>query len=1178
MISGSSNYMDPLNELVIYYINDSHLLNCPQVSISFGDITTNAIIDSGSEVNLLTESIYKDLVSAGVSTLSLPVANTVLVTAFGNKTRRIKDQIYVEFSIGGDSFESVFLVSPQLTSSVILGCDYANEYGIVLDFKRKCFRYELDGIEKVQLFNRGDRLRDVSNDGQELKGSSAYSNHLIVQDSNLVREGGGSEVLGRRSLFIDATEGDDVYKFDKDEENYGSRWEGEFFDVANSRRFYCDSSERRVGEEGLMYPILVQNTRIGSPDPRSLQAVDVTALINANAHLNSLQKESLIKLLLKYLEYLTSKPGMCRRFQYEFVLSDLKPVTGSSRVVPFAVRPIIREQIAQMLDDDILETCNSPFINPITIVYKEGRKPRLCIDARKINSVMVPDRERVYPIGELLQRFNGVRYMTSLDLTSAFLQISLKESSRRFTAFLFDSTVYQFKRVPYGFKNSLSAFVRALKLVLGSDSEEFVVFYVDDLLVFSRSFEDHLKHLNIVIGKLTEAGFTINAAKCRFCQTEVTFLGHIISQTGVSADPERVAAILKYPAPRNQKHLRQFLGTCNFHNRFIINYAGYVGALLPLLKKGSKWKWTTEMQCAFEELRARFAHTIHLVHPNNDLPYAVYTDACKFGISAVLMQTDEAGVTNIVSTASRVLSSAEMRFTTCEQELLAVVYALRKFRLYVFGQRVTLFSDNKALSFLKKCALTSNRITRWVLEIQEYDIDIVHVKGSDNVLADVMSRNPVGLTEEEIKGMGKPRGILVAAINLNIDTKLKGELKNLAHHQASDPYVVKARERLASGAATYLDKYMLRNEVLYQKGINYPYWRPVLPSSLEDRAINFVHTSSGHQGTDRCIAQIVHTFYLRDLGRKVRKYVAHCDICQRVKHPNRSYEVESRSHMPSKPGELMSLDLYGALPTGRGGVKYILVCLDLFSKHVKLYPIKSATTRACLNKLTHYFRQVVQPKSILSDHGTQFTSPSWKKALSNLNISVRYSPIRHPQSNPTERIMRELAKYCRIYCNITQRKWPELIPLIENWLNSSVSGTTGYTPVELMFDEPKPDMFEKIFVKSPDQKPPAESLEIKVLRAYVKMKAKALERKKKRKMGIAKWNPQLSDKVLVRCQPVSNAAQGVTGKFIRPYEGPYVITRIIPPSVYEISGNNGKVRGQFNKHSLKPYLEKISTD
>ena len=176
--------------------------------------------------------------------------------------------------------------------------------------------------------------------------------------------------------------------------------------------------------------------------------------------------------------------------------------------------------------------------------------------------------------------------------------------------------------------------MRALRLALGDGTESFVLAYVDDILVYSKTFEEHLEHLNIVVKKLTESGFTLNATKCRFCSTEVKFLGHTISQAGVTADSSRIEAILNYPAPKNQKQLRQFLGTCNFHNRFIIKYSDYVAPLLKLLKKGTRWAWTADQAIAFQNLRNSFAHSLQLSHPKEELPYEVHTDASKVGISS----------------------------------------------------------------------------------------------------------------------------------------------------------------------------------------------------------------------------------------------------------------------------------------------------------------------------------------------------------------------------------------------------------------------------------------------------------------------------------------------------------------------------------------------------------------
>ena len=228
------------------------------------------------------------------------------------------------------------------------------------------------------------------------------------------------------------------------------------------------------------------------------------------------------------------------------------------------------------------------------------------------------------------------------------------------------------------------------------------------------------------------------------------------------------------------------------------------------------------------------------------------------------------------------------------------------------------------------------------------------------------------------------------------------------------------------------------------------------------KVIKLVHLSLGRAGSEKCVAEIAHTFNIKNLGRKVRK-ISSCDVCQRVKHPHWAYEIESRRHLPEKPEDLSALDFYGQLPVWRGGVRYILMCLDVFSKHINLYPRRTATTESCLSKLTtDYFPQVIKPSCILSDRGTQFTSPMWKKKLSELDVTVRFSPIRHPESNPIQCVMRLIGKYYKIYCHATQKNWPELIPKIESWLNTTISGSNAFTSMELMFNDSRPDLFSRI--------------------------------------------------------------------------------------------------------------------
>jgi hypothetical protein len=699
--------------------------------------------------------------------------------------------------------------------------------------------------------------------------------------------------------------------------------------------------------------------------------------------------------------------------------------------------------------------------------------------------------------------------------------------------------------------------------------------YVDDLLIHSSTFDEHLEHINTILHKLTTAGFTINAAKCQFCKPEIKFLGHIISYKTVRPDKERIEAILRYPAPKNQRQLRKFLGVCNFHQQFIVNYAAYVEPLLVLLRKGNRWRWTTELQQAFETLRSKFAESIYLVHPDEEKSWVINTDASGNAIGSVLMQQDENGKLNIISTASRVLKPAEQRYTTCEKELLAIIYALQRFKIYIYGRKVILFTDNQAITFLQKCVITSNRVARWMMEIQQFDLEIRHIKGVQNHLADVLSRSPKGLTDKETRNLTRPDQIMVNKIQIYEDKTLKKELQTLAILQDGDERLAAIKGKVTAQPFTVQDRNKLQNNVLYcREGNDQNKWKAMLPDNLERRIFKYVHFSLGHLGVDKCLEEIKCVFHVRNLGRKLRKFIACCDVCQKTKYPNRSVDVEEKHHFPKKPGDICALDIYGSLPISRGGVRYILVCLDVFSKYIKLYALKSATTRSCLNKLTnHYFGSVATPKIILSDNGTQFRSPSWAKQLKKHGVETRFTLIRHPESNPSERYMRELSKFCRIYCHDNHKKWAELLPHIENWINNTVASATEYTPTELMYGSERRNVLSKVMQKLPTLDQEGEGIDEKLEKAYHRMRKRAEAREKRRKRGNASWKPIFNEKVLVRTQPMSDAVKGITSKFMYIYEGPFRISKVLDHSAYELKDECGKLRGEFNKRQLKPYRE-----
>jgi hypothetical protein len=249
-----------------------------------------------------------------------------------------------------------------------------------------------------------------------------------------------------------------------------------------------------------------------------------------------------------------------------------------------------------------------------------------------------------------------------------------------------------------------------------------------------------------------------------------------------------------YPPPRHQKQLSKFLGICNFHHQFIVNYSQNVAHLLMLGHKGSKWSWSSTMQRDFEEMREKFSYSIYLVQPDDTQDYIINTNASAKAIGAVLMQKDKDGRINIISTASRILTPAKQRYTTCELELMAIVYTVRKFRVYIYSHKVTLNPDHKSLIFLKNCIVTSNRVAHWMLEIEQWELEIQHIKGIDNTSTDILSRIPLHYNTPNTTNLRQSDQIMVHAIDLNIDNSVERELENLAVLQNTDPQLQAIKE------------------------------------------------------------------------------------------------------------------------------------------------------------------------------------------------------------------------------------------------------------------------------------------------------------------------------------------------------------------------------------------------
>lgn len=935
----------------------------------------------------------------------------------------------------------------------------------------------------------------------------------------------------------------------------------------------------KLGGKSVFVPEVQTNHAFKDPAP-----IEIAALVNNNTYcslskysgelepkrsdfslvlskccLSETEKLCFKDLLNKYSSIFSNIPGRTSLYEHTLKLKDDKEFFIKPYPIPVAHRDAVAKAISQMESWGVIERASTPYISPLMTTIKKDGSVRVCLDARHLNSVLEPDRELPLRIGDIIRTLNGKKYLSKIDLSHSYWQLPLRESDRKFTGFMVGTKTYQFCVLPFGISTAVSSFTRAMDTVFGRAYDDFLISYVDDLLVASFSFSEHLQHLEQVFSRLQDCGFTVKISKCSFFQTEMHFLGYIVSPKGVRPDPARVQAIVDYQVPRNMKEVQRFLGLCNFDRFFTPKFAELSEPLTQLLRKKSRWKWGQAQQQAFQGLKEELQTATLLYHPNHDLPWHVTTDASDIGISGQLFQVVD-DRKRVVAWASRLLIERERHYHSNEKEVLAALYCLQRWRNYLLSSKFTLYTDNRALTYLNTCRLLSPRITRWALALQEFSFDIVHIPGRENVAADALSRHACGR-------LPTPSDKCFQMFALHLPSQFQNILKNIKSYQLQDPRLVNIRNQINSDE-TLNKRYVLIKDILYKRGSDENILLLCIPECLiKDIIINF-HISLGHFGVYKTWVALRDEVHFHNMQRTIKKYIKTCDICQKAKIsilPN----PPQKQIVPESKEDLLAIDVLGPLVRSRAGVCYILVVFNVFTKYITLFPLKKATSRVMINCLVKkYFPVHGQPKRILHDNATQYSSKLWKFTFESLGIRLVYVSVRHARANPSERCMREIARILRTYCHDHHSKWAVNISLFEEFLNSVVHEATGFAPNELQFGEDRNRLLP------PSVSPPACTLlspEQKLVLAEASLKSKA-ERRAIRYPGRPYVRFAIGDAVLLKANNLSSALKAETKKLLLLFEGPYRIKKEIRDDTYVLGYmENQKERGVFHASHLKRY-------
>lgn len=473
-------------------------------------------------------------------------------------------------------------------------------------------------------------------------------------------------------------------------------------------------------------------------------------------HLNKEEKSSILSICAKYNDVFFMQGDKLTTTKLYKHSITLKPNTVSVYSKPYRLphsqKGEIQKQIDDLLQQGIIEPCNSEWSSPVLLVPKrsEGEKKwRLVIDYRKLNNCILDDKFPLPHNNDILDSLSGCVYFSHLDLNQGFYNVELEESSRKYTAF--SSGQYQMTRMPMGLKTSPSSFSRMMSMAMAGLTYDKCLCYLDDLIIMGRNLHDHNKNLIDVLERIRNLNLKLNPSKCDFLKRELLYLGHVVSSEGVLPDPEKIYIIKNYPVPQNVDDTRRFVALANFYRKFIPKFAEIAYPLNALCRKNIKFNWDKNCQKSFETLKQCIMSPPVLQYPDlsDKNQFIVQTDASGYAIGAILSNSDN----RPVAFASRTLNKAEKNYPTIEKELLAIVWAVKHFRPYLYGRTFKIITDHKPLIYLFNMKDPSSRLLKFRLVLEEYDYVIEYVKGKENAAADALSR--VIVTSKELKEMNE---------------------------------------------------------------------------------------------------------------------------------------------------------------------------------------------------------------------------------------------------------------------------------------------------------------------------------------------------------------------------------------------------------------------------------------
>jgi hypothetical protein len=957
--------------------------------------------------------------------------------------------------------------------------------------------------------------------------------------------------------------------------------------------------------------------------------------------------------------------GRCNVIKHKIELIDNKPIFVRPMNYPPKHTEEIRKQINILLEKGLIrETSTSPYTANVVLAPKKNGSLRMAISYKKLNSQTIRNSLPMPKAGIFLKRLPAGGWYSVVDCDSGFWQIEMEEESIPMTCFQFDGRLYQFKVVPFGLKNSPATFVACMNETLRGLIGDFLYVYMDDIIIFSKTKEEHLKHLEILFQRLEKSGLSINHKKSIFAQRSIDFLGHVVSEKGVQKQEEKIVAVKNFPRPNNVEQLQRFLGMCGWYQGFIQHYATIADPLYKLLPKKTQWLWTNQHQKSFDALTRAMCEDVVLSGIDYRFPIVVKTDASNTGLGAVLEQNID-GKDRVICYASKTLNKSEKLLHACEKELLAILWAVEKFKEFIYGENFSIITDNQALKYLKQFKEDNSKLGRWAMRLAPYTDRIFYRPGKENVVADALSRasGPVGETEpnyleddpevmftpvfamfenvltldeirqeqerdEEIQRMKRDACQMIATSDcdlimedgilkklIDIEVLIENDEQNSERNERSTPGLVQpvdvtrgvdqnvvpmsvagpSNSAASQGtsqrqvgeqstdsnsqAETVTRQPITRRRNFNKKSV------PVIPKSLRERVIQYHHDEphAGHGGMKKTKDLIRKRAYWPGMFSDIAKYVKSCLICQQTKYPNQKPAgVMGLSKNPEGIFDSIFIDFMGPfVPSSRGRQnRFLLVVQDELSKWVEMFPMRTATAAKTKELLEdQIFCRYGSPRTIISDHGSQFTSNLMKKLCAEWNVEHRMTSIYHPQPNQAERSNRNIIPMIAAFVEGQHSSWDHHLQKFALALRNAVSDTTRVTPALLNLGRDIPTPFDRNMQGTSAVREVNHnqiSKELKNIIQWVKSNMTNAKQRYKAYYDERHRNVEYSVGQLVwsRNHPLSSAEEGINKKLSPKWIGPFTITKKVTPVTYALHDSFGSPAATRHVNDIKPYISR----